>query len=514
MIDMKAEPFDSGPSGPDHPAHPAHPHMDAATFERLGDATLRWITNYLDRAETLPVASTVEPGSVRRAFPVSPPEHGGSIEDLLDVVDEKIMPGLTHWQSPNWFAYFPCNHSFPSILGEMLAAGLGTQGMIWATSPACTELESLMMDWALEILGLPDRFRTGPRDDSGRSDLPGGGVIQDTASSATLCSLLAARERATDGVAGRDGVTACPPLVAYTSEHAHSSVEKACGMAGIGRANLRLVPADPETHAMRPDELERLMDEDVAAGRIPFYVCTTCGTTSSGAIDDTAAISEITRRHGAWLHLDGAMFGVAAVCPEFRWVLDGAEHSDSVCVNPHKWLFTNFDCDLFWVADRRALTRALGIMPEYLRNAPSESGQVIDYRDWQVPLGRRFRALKLWLVFQHYGAEGLRTALRDHIAIAQEFADMIDADPDWIRCAPSPISLVCIRHRDGDERTRSVLEAINASGEAMLSHTKLDGQYVIRVSIGQTRTRLEHVHRLFETLGMHGRAPLAAATED
>ncbi|MDG2022221.1 MAG: pyridoxal-dependent decarboxylase [Phycisphaerales bacterium] len=481
------------------------PHLEPAEFERLGSEALRWITNYLDRAETLPVASRVEPGDIRRSFPAAPPETGTSLDDLFEVMDEKVVPGLTHWQSPNWFAYFPCNHSFPSILGELLAAGLGTQGMIWATSPACTELESLMMDWALDAFGLPDRFRTGARDGDGSSDCIGGGVIQDTASSATFCALLAARERATDGVAGRDGVSACPPLVAYTSEHAHSSVEKACGMAGLGRANLRLVPSDPETLAMRPDELERLMDEDAAAGRIPFYVCTTCGTTSSGAIDDTAAISEITRKHGAWLHLDGAMFGVAAICPEFRWVLAGAEHCDSVCVNPHKWLFTNFDCDLFWVADRQALTRALGIMPEYLRNAPSESGKVIDYRDWQVPLGRRFRALKLWLVFRHYGLEGLRTALREHIAIAQEFADMIDADPDWIRCAPSPLSLICIRHRDGDERTQAVLEAINASGEALLSHTKFDDHYVIRVSIGQTRTRLEHVHKLFELLGMHGR---------
>ena len=478
---------------------PDSPHMPPETFEAIGRDLLHWISAHLDSAESRPVAAPVAPGDVHRRFPASPPEHGGSLADLPRELDDLIVPGLTGWQSPNWFAYFPCNHSYPSILGELLSAGLGVQGMLWATSPACTELESLVMDWSLEAFGLPDRFRTMPRDPNG-PPCTGGGVIQDTASSATFCALLAARDRVTDGVAGRDGVAACPPLVAYTSEHAHSSIEKACTMSGIGRANLRLVPSDPETFAMDVDTLATMMAEDTAAGRVPFFVCATCGTTSSGAVDPTARIVEIAREHGAWVHLDGAMFGVAAICPEFRWTLEGADGCDSICVNPHKWMFTNFDCDLFWVADRRALTRAMGVMPEYLRNAPTESGQVIDYRDWQVPLGRRFRALKLWLVYRHYGLEGIRQAFREHVAMAQEFADMIDADDDWIRVAPSPLSLVCIRHRDGDERTKQVLDAINASGEAMLSHTKLHDQYVIRVSIGATKTRLEHVHALYERL--------------
>ncbi len=478
---------------------PKTPHLPAADFEKLGGELLRWITNHLDTADHRPVTAPVKPDEIYRRFPVSPPETGESLERLPAELDELVVPGITGWQNPNWFAYFPCNHSYPSVLGELLSAGLGIQGMLWNTSPACTELESLVMDWSLEAFGLPDRFRTMPRDPDG-PPCHGGGVIQDTASSATFCALLAARERVTDGVAGRDGLSACPPLVAYTSEHAHSSIEKACTMSGIGRANLRLVPSDPESFAMDVDALEKMMKEDADAGRIPFFICSTCGTTSSGAIDPTAKIVEIAREHGAWVHLDGAMFGVAAIAPEWRWTLDGAAECDSICVNPHKWMFTNFDCDLFWVADRRALTRAMGTMPEYLRNAPSESGQVIDYRDWQVPLGRRFRALKLWLVYRHYGLEGIREAFRDHVAMSQEFADMIDADPDWIRVAPSPLSLVCIRHKDGDQRTKSVLETINASGEAMLSHTKLHGEYVIRVSIGQTWTRLEHVHALLERL--------------
>ncbi len=487
--------------------HDHSPHMPPAEFERLGAELTRWIVEHLDSAEARPVTAPVAPGEIYRAFPPSPPLEGEPLDALPGELDRLVVPGVTGWQNPNWFAYFPCNHSYPSILGELLSAGLGIQGMLWNTSPACTELESLVMDWSLEAFGLPDRFRTMPRDVDGPPCV-GGGVIQDTASSATFCALLAARDRITDGVAGRDGVASCPTLVAYTSEHAHSSIEKACTMSGIGRANLRSIPSDPETFAMDADALAAAMHEDAEAGRVPFFVCATCGTTSSGAIDPTARIVEIAKRYDAWVHLDGAMFGVAAICPEWRWTLEGGAACDSICVNPHKWMFTNFDCDLLWVADRTALTRAMGIMPEYLRNAPTESGEVIDYRDWQVPLGRRFRALKLWLVYRHYGLEGIRRAFREHVAIAQEFADMIDAEPDWIRVAPSPLSLVCIRHRDGDERTQSVLEAINASGEAMLSHTRLHDEYVIRVSVGQTNTRLEHLERLFARLVAFGREPI------
>ena len=474
------------------------PHMNAEEFQRLGRMFLEWIPRYLDEVESMPITPLGNPGDVRAALPETPPTTAESLEDVFRDLDTIVVPGLTHWQSPNWFAYFPCNHSYPSILGELACAGIGIQGMLWATSPACTEVESLMMDWMLEALGLPEKFRTAPRNEP-RGSCQGGGVIQDTASSATLCALLAARERATDGVAGREGISACAPLCAYASEHAHSSVEKACGIAGIGRSALRNVPTD-EDHRMRPDALAQMIEADLAAGRVPFFVCSTAGTTASGAVDPTAEIAEITRKHGAWLHLDGAMYGAAAIAPEFRWVLDAAEHCNSVCVNAHKWLFTNFDCDLFWVDDRKALTRAMGIMPEYLRNQPTESGEVIDYRDWQIPLGRRFRALKLWFVLRHYGLEGLQALVREHVAIAQEFADMIDADEYFLRVASSPLSLVCIQHVDGDAATEKAMEAVNATGLARLSHAKLDDQYVLRVAIGQSRTTLEHVHQLYSLL--------------
>lgn len=476
----------------------ANPHMNAEDFQHLGKLLLEWIPGYLDDVETLPVSPLIAPGDVRAALPATPPESGEALEKSLDDLNSVIIPGLTHWQSPNWFAYFPCNHSYPSILGELVCAGLGVQGMLWATSPACTEVESLMMDWMLDALGLPEKFRTAPRNDP-RGTCPGGGVIQDTASSATLCALLAARERATDGVSGRDGLASCQPLVAYTSEHAHSSVEKSCGIAGIGRASLRLIETD-ENQRMRPEVLAELMQEDVDQGRIPFFVCSTAGTTASGAVDPTAQIADICEKHGAWLHLDGAMYGAAAVAPEFRWVLDSAERCDSVCVNAHKWLFTNFDCDLFWVADRTALTRALGIMPEYLRNKQTESGDVIDYRDWQIPLGRRFRALKLWFVLRHYGLEGLRLLIREHVSMAQEFAEMIDADELLFRAAPSPLSVVCIAHVDGDEASEKLMDIINASSKARLSHARLDGKYVIRVAIGQSNTTLNHVENLYSML--------------
>ena len=472
--------------------------MDAEDFKRLGQMFLEWIPRYLDDVEGMPVGHKCLPGEVRAALPKTPPATGEALENVFKDLDSIIVPGLTHWQSPNWFAYFPCNHSYPSILGELLCAGLGIQGMLWATSPACTEVESLMMDWMLDALGLPEKFRTAPMDDP-HGSCKGGGVIQDTASSATLCALLAARERATDGVSGRDGMAACPPLRAYSSEHAHSSVEKACGIAGLGRSALRLVETD-HNQCMQTEALARMMREDKANGLTPFFVCSTAGTTASGAVDPTTEIAEICREYGAWLHLDGAMYGAAAIAPEYRWVLDGAEHCDSICVNAHKWLFTNFDCDLFWVADRKALTRAMGIMPEYLRNQSTDSGDVIDYRDWQIPLGRRFRALKLWFVLRYYGLNGLQTLIREHVAMAQEFAEMIDTDELLVRQAPSPLSLVCFSHVDGDAATEQLMDTINASGKARLSHARLDNKYVVRVAIGQSRTTLDHVHSLYSML--------------
>ena len=330
-----------------------------------------------------------------------------------------ILPGVTHWQSPNFFAFFPANTSGPAILGDLISSGLGVQGMLWVTSPACTELETHVMDWMADLLALPERFK---------SSSSGGGVIEDSASSATLCALLAARERATGLAANERGPDG--RLVAYTSSQAHSSVEKAVKIAGIGRQNLRLIEVD-ENFAMRPERLREQMQKDRQAGLQPFFVVATLGTTSSNAFDPLAEIGEICRQEGAWLHVDGAMAGVAAICPEYRALFAGLELADSYCTNPHKWMFTNFDCDCFFVASRADLIRALSILPEYLRNQATESGAVIDYRDWQVPLGRRFRALKLWFVIRYYGVQGLQHHIRQHVALAQEFAGWVAAAQDF-----------------------------------------------------------------------------------
>lgn len=458
-------------------------HLPPEEFRRRGHQLVDWIADYWERVETLPVRSAVAPGEIRARLPEHAPDQGEDWDAILRDVDDIILPGVTHWQSPNWFAYFPANASGPAVLGELLSAGLGVQGMLWSTSPACTELETHVLDWLVEMLGLPDRFR---------SDGPGGGVLQDTASSAALCALLAARERC----AGEP--------VAYASTQTHSSVEKAARIAGLGAERLRAVAVDG-AFAMDPAALRAAMEADRAAGLAPAFVCATLGTTSSHAFDPLPAVAEVCAEFGAWLHVDAAHAGTAALCPEFRWQNEGLEHADSYCFNPHKWMFTNFDCDCFWVADRGPLLRALSILPEYLRNAPTESGAVIDYRDWHVPLGRRFRALKLWFVIRHYGVEGLRHHVREHVRLAQEFKAWAEADPDWEPAAPAPLNLVCLRHRAGDAATERVLEAVNASGDLFLTHTRLDGRYVIRMSIGQTHTQQRHVRAAWERLREAGR---------
>jgi aromatic-L-amino-acid decarboxylase len=457
-------------------------HMRGEAFRRHAQELIDWIIDYQERrVEELPVLSQVEPGGVRAQLPAEPPEHGEPFEVMLRDVDEILLPGITHWQSPDFFAFFPANTSYPAILGELLAAGLGVQGMLWATSPACTELETHVLDWLVGMLDLPDVFR---------STNAGGGAIQDSASSATLCALLAARERATDYVTNERGVDR--RLVAYASTEAHSSVEKAAGIVGIGKDNLRRIDVD-ETFAMRPELLRERIAADRADGLVPLFVCATVGTTSSNAIDPVAEIGPICRREGLWLHVDAAMSGTAALCPEFRSIHRGLEYADSYCFNPHKWMFTNFDCDCFYVADRAALIRTLSILPEYLRNRATESGAVIDYRDWQVPLGRRFRALKLWFVVRHYGVEGLRYHVRRHVELAQRFRSWVEADEHFELAAPAPLNLVCFRHRGGDELNRELLDRLNRSGDLYLTHTVLDGRYTLRLCVGQTHTEETHV---------------------
>jgi aromatic-L-amino-acid decarboxylase len=458
-------------------------HMTPDEFRRHGRAVVDWIADYYERIETLPVLSQAKPGQVRASLPASPPAEGESFEAMLGDVERLILPGVTHWQSPNFYAYFPSNNSFPSMLGELLSAGLGVQGMLWSTSPACTELETHVLDWLVGMLGLPEAFL---------SSSAGGGVIQDTASSSSLCALLAGRERATHFGSNQRGCDG--RLTAYTSSQAHSSIEKAVKIAGLGRESLRLVDVDRD-FAIRPEALAAQIRQDLDAGRVPCFVCATVGTTSSNAIDPVPAIGRICREHGIWLHVDAAMSGTAALAPEFRHIQNGLEYADSYTFNPHKWMFTNFDSNCFYVRDRKALVDTLSVLPEYLRNQATESGAVIDYRDWHIPLGRRFRALKLWFVIRHYGVEGLRHHVRRHVELGQRFAAWVRDDPRFEIAAPAPLNLVCFRHRSGDAANQAIMERLNASGDVYLTHTKLGGRFTLRLAVGQWQTELRHVER-------------------
>jgi aromatic-L-amino-acid decarboxylase len=463
-------------------------HMTPEQFRQYGRAVVDWIADYYERIETLPVLSQVEPGQVRQGLPAAAPAAGESFDAILQDMNKVILPGVTHWQSPNFFAYFPANASGPSILGDLLSSALGVQGMLWATSPACTELESQVLDWLVTMLGLPQEFlSTGS----------GGGVIQDTASSASLCAMLAARERATNYRSNRRGCDG--KLVAYTSNQAHSSIEKAAMVAGIGMDNLRLIEVD-ERFAMQPKALARQIQQDRQSGLIPFFVSATVGTTSSNALDPLPAIGAISRENGLWFHVDAAMSGTAALCPEFRYIQDGIERADSYTFNPHKWMFTNFDCNCFYVADRKALIDTLSILPEYLRNQATESGAVFDYRDWHIPLGRRFRSLKLWFVIRHYGVEGLQYHVRRHIEIAQQFAQWVKQDERFEIVAPAPLNLVCFRHRGGDESNQLLMDRLNRSGDLYLTHTRLNERFTLRFCVGQTHTGLRHVQNAWRRI--------------
>jgi aromatic-L-amino-acid/L-tryptophan decarboxylase len=463
-------------------------HMTPDEFRRHGHAVVDWIADYYTRIESFPVLSQVEPGQIRASLPANPPIKGEAFPAILADIEKLILPGITHWQSPNFYAYFPSNASGPGILGDLLSSGLDVQGMLWATSPACTELETHVLDWLVHMLDLPPNFL---------SSSSGGGVIQDTASSASLCALLAARERATSFASNRYGCDG--KLVGYTSSQAHSSLEKGAQVAGIGRDNLRLIEVD-QNFAMRPEALARQIDEDLQAGLIPFFVCATVGTTSSNAMDPVPEIGRICREQKLWLHVDAAMSGTAALCPEFRHTHAGLEFADSYCFNPHKWMFTNFDCDCFYVADRKALIQTLSVVPEYLRNKASETGAVIDYRDWQIPLGRRFRALKLWFVIRHYGIEGLQYHIRQHVELAQQFAACVRADSRFELAAPVPLNLVCFRHKGRDSSNQTLMDRLNRSGDLYLTHTRLHDRLTLRLCVGQTNTTARHVEKAWKRI--------------
>jgi aromatic-L-amino-acid decarboxylase len=459
-------------------------------FRASGYELIDLIADYLEGVGDLPILPGVEPGDVRAMLPEHPPGEPESWDAVVADIERVVLPGITHWQHPNWFAYFPANTTYASILGELLSAGLGVQGMSWITSPACTEIETLMLDWMQELLGLPDGFRS-------TSDR-GGGVIQGSASEAVLVAILAARWRATEGAVNADGDTSM--LTAYFNAQAHSAVEKGLRIAGIGTDRIRIIAHDAE-FAMQPHSLADAIADDVAAGLTPFFVCTTHGTTSSLAFDPTAAVAAICAEHEIWLHVDGAMSGIAALAPEHRWVNDGLDGVHSYATNAHKWMGVNFDCTLFWVTDRAALLGALSILPEFLRSEAAESGRAIDYRDWQVPLGRRFRALKLWFTIRLDGVASIQDRIRRDVALAQELAGWIAADDRFEIVAPHPLNLVCLRvSGEGNEATDTLIEALNAAGRAHVTRTVLDDTSVLRVSIGARTTELEHVEGLWESI--------------
>lgn len=502
-------------------------HLSPEEFRQLGHRMIDWIAEYWSSIEAWPVLSPMKPGETAAKLPSHPPQHGlsgvegpGSWDEIFRDLEAVILPGLTHWQHPNFYAFFPANISGPAVLGELLSAGLGVQGMLWATSPACTEVETRVLDWLGEMVGLPESFLS--------TSATGGGVIQGTASESTLAAIVAARRRVL-----RHGGEAIDPsrLVAYASNQAHSSVIKGAMVAGVAsgpedRTHVRLIDVDDEFR-LRPDALEAAIREDVAAGRIPFFVCATVGTTGVTAVDPVGAMAgaisgAISGGTGGlaarpWLHVDAAHSGAACICPEFRWMLDGIAEADSFCFNPHKWLLTNFDCGCFWTRDRGSLTDAMSITPDYLRNTATESGRVIDYRDWHVPLGRRFRALKLWFVIRHYGIEGLRAYVREHVELAAGVEARIAADPAFELAAPRTVNLVCFRPRPrpgesedaADRRTRKLMDAVNGSGRAYLTHTTIPvrsltggsgSRTVLRLAIGGTTTQRRHVEETWELI--------------
>jgi len=457
--------------------------MTAAEFREHGRAVVDWVADYWERVESLPVLSTVAPGQVRAQLPSLPPETGEPFTALLDDLDRIVVPGLTHWQHPGFFAYYPTGASGPAALADLLASGLSVQGMLWQTSPACTELEQHVLDWLAGLLGFAERFSFAGS---------GGGVIQDSASSAMLVAMLAALHRVSGGRVARDGMDR-GRYVIYTSTEANSALEKAARITGLGSSAVRFIETRADL-SMDPTALRAAMEQDVALGLTPVMVMATVGTTSTCAVDPVELIGPICREYGAWLHVDAAYAGVAAICPELRWIHAGVvQFADSYATNPHKWLLTALDFDACYVADRRALVGALSVVPDYLRNDASESGAVVDYRDWQVPLGRRFRALKLWAVIRWYGAEGLREHIRHSVALAQQFASWVVADDRFEVLAPHPLSLICFRLRGRDEANRELLDAVNATGRMFLSHTKVRGAFALRLAIGGTATRHDHV---------------------
>ena len=457
--------------------------MDIKEFREHAHSFVDWMADYLENVERYPVRAQVQPGEIAAKLPASPPQEGEPMAQIFADFERDIMPGITHWQHPNFFAYFTANASPPSVLAEMLTATLGAQCMLWQTSPAATEMETRVLDWLRQMIGMPEGFH---------------GVIQDTASGAILCAVLTARERATGWAANEQGLKATAPLAVYTSGETHSATEKGVKIAGLGAQNLRKIAVDDD-YALDPAALEAAIEADLDAGIVPICVIASVGATGVGAVDPLRAIGEICRRHNIFLHVDAAWAGSALILPEERWMIDGIEYADSLVFNPHKWLFTNFDCSAHFVRDPDALVRTLTILPEFLKSR--EGDQVIDYRDWSVPLGRRFRALKLWFVIRSYGVEKLQEMIRSHLTWTAELESRIKAEADFELTSPRKLALLSFRyHPQGiddadtlDALNERLLHTLNDNGRIYLTQTKTRGRYVIRFNIGQTYTTKSHV---------------------
>ena len=465
------------------PASPSTDPLDLEAFRRNAYALVDWIADYLAGLADRPVREPAGPGDVRAKLPDLAPERPESFQTVLADLDRVVAPGLTHWQHPGWFAYFPAQSSPPSVLGELAAAGIGIQGMLWSTSPAATEIESHVLDWLVDLLGVPQQWKTTG---------PGGGVLQSGASASTHTALVVAREQCRE----RTGA-ATDSMVAYASSHAHSSIEKGARIAGF--RHIRLLDTDLE-FAARPEALIDATAADRRAGLVPAFVCSAVGTTGTTGVDPVRRFGEIARSEQMWHHTDAAYAGSAMICEEFRHHQDGLELVDSYTFNPHKWLATNLDCSVMWVADRRPLIETLSVLPPYLRNEASESGQVIDYRDWHGPLGRPFRALKLWFVLRCFGAEGLRQMIRTHVGWARQFAERIDAHPRLSTIAPTHFALVSFAHVDGNAATDSLVDQINADGRFYITASEAGGRRYARVSVGSTWTTQAHVDALWDCM--------------
>jgi aromatic-L-amino-acid decarboxylase len=464
--------------------------MDDASFRHLGHALIDWVADYRAGLADRPVMSRVSPGDIRARFPQDPPREGGRIAEAIAALENDVLPGITHWNHPSFFAYFPSNSSYASILADLVAAGLGVQGMSWQTSPAATELEEVVLDWLRQMVGLSPAWT---------------GVIQDTASTATLGALLCGRELAsghsqeTRGLQGGE-----PPLVVYASAEGHSSIAKAALLAGFGRDHLRLIPTD-DAHAMIPAHLAASIEADLAAGLRPAVVVASIGTTGTTAIDPLAAIVPLAKRHRLWLHVDAAMAGTAMVLPECRTLWDGVEEADSLVFNPHKWMGVGFDLSASYCRDPELLVRVMSTSPSYLKTA--QDGAVKNFRDWHIQLGRRFRALKLWFLLMDVGVDGIQARLRRDLGHAQWLARAVDAADGWERVAPVPLQTVCMRHvppgLDGaalDAHNLAIARRINESGAAYLTPAVLKGRQIIRVSIGAETTERRHIEALWAHL--------------